>query len=178
MVLLGLDLVALGTIADMVPLMRVNRTLAWHGLQQLNRTRRMGVRALMEVSKTRYGRCSSSDVGFRLGPRINAAGRLDDASIGVKLLLAKDMSTARKHAETLDLANRRRQDIEADVFRACCKQVDAMSELPVALVLYHPAWHPGVVGIVATKIVERYDRPTIIIGEGGRGSGRTAQRQL
>ena len=170
-----LDLVALGTIADMVPLMHVNRTLAWHGLQQLNRTRRVGLRALMEVSKTRYGRCSSSDVGFRLGPRINAAGRLDNASIGVQLLLSKEMSTARKHAETLDLANRRRQDIEAAVFRDCCKQIDLMDELPAALVLYDQTWHPGVVGIVATKIVERYDRPTIIIGEGGRGSGRTAQ---
>ena len=170
-----LDLVALGTIADMVPLKGVNRTLAWHGLIQLKRTRRLGLRALMEVSKVRYGKCSSSDVGFRLGPRINAAGRLSDASVGVQLLLAENMDEARAHAETLDLANRQRQDIEAKVFAMSCKQIEAMETLPDALVLYNEIWHPGVVGIVATKIVERYDRPTIIIGEGGRGSGRTAK---
>jgi single-stranded-DNA-specific exonuclease len=170
-----LDLVALGTIADMVPLQGVNRTLAWHGLLQMKTTKRLGLRALMEVSKVRFGKCGSSDVGFRLGPRINAAGRLDDASIGVQLLLSEDMKNARRHAATLDLANRQRQDIEAKVFAMSCKQIEAMSELPEALVLYNEIWHPGVVGIVATKIVERYDRPTIIIGEGGRGSGRTAR---
>lgn len=170
-----LDLVALGTIADMVPLKGVNRTLAWHGLLQLKRTKRLGLRALMEVSKVRYGKCGSSDVGFRLGPRINAAGRLDDASVGVQLLLAQEMSESRRHAETLDLANRQRQDIEAKVFAMSCKQIEAMETLPEALVLYNEFWHPGVVGIVATKIVERYDRPTIIIGEGGRGSGRTSK---
>ena len=168
-----LDLVALGTIADMVPLQGVNRTFAWHGLAALQRTQRVGLRALMEVSKVRFGQCSSSDVGFRLGPRINAAGRLDDASIGVQLLLCEDIGQARGHAATLDLANRHRQDIEAKVLAGAIKQVEAMDIIPEALVLYDERWHPGVVGIVATKIVEQFERPTIIIGEGGRGSGRT-----
>lgn len=171
-----LDLVALGTIADMVPLSGVNRTLAWYGVEELKAGRRPGLRALMDVSRIRAARCSSSDVGFRLGPRINAAGRLSDATVGVRLLLAEDMAEARPLAETLDVANGQRQQIESDVFRGALAQVEAFGEaLPPAFVLYDDSWHPGVVGIVASKIVERFDRPTIIIGEGGRGSCRTAR---
>lgn len=169
-----LDLVALGTIADMVPLSGVNRVLAWYGVQELRAARRPGVRALMEVSKVRWARCSSSDVGFRLGPRINAAGRLSDASYGVRLLLTDQMDEARKLAATLDAANAQRQQIEREVVEAVIEQIEGR-ELPDAIVLYDDQWHPGVVGIVASKIVERYERPTIIIGEGGRGSARTAR---
>ena len=170
-----LDLVALGTIADMVPLSGVNRTLAWFGLEELRAGRRPGMRALIEVSRLRPGRCSSSDVGFRLGPRINAAGRLDDASVGVQLLMAPDMVSARPLAATLDVANQHRQRIEREVYAAAVKMVEAQQTVPAAIVLHNDAWHPGVVGIVASKLVEAYERPTIIIGEGGRGSARTAR---
>lgn len=169
-----LDLVAVGTIADMVPLTGVNRILAWHGLEELRYARRPGLRALMEVSNVKPGRMSSSDVGFRLGPRINAAGRLDDASVGTRLLLSKSIEEARPHAATLDVANRQRQKIELDVFEAAVAKIDAERGLPAAIVLYDEAWHPGVVGICCSKLVERYARPTILIGEGGRGSARTA----
>jgi single-stranded-DNA-specific exonuclease len=170
-----LDLVALGTIADMVPLTGVNRVLVHFGVGELKRAVRPGVRALMDVAGVNARRCQSADVGFRLGPRINAAGRLDDASVGVRLLLTEDMREARQLAEALDHANAQRQRIEAEVFRAAVAIVDPMKQLPDALVLADEEWHPGVVGIVATKLVERYDRPTVLIGEGGRGSARTAR---
>lgn len=170
-----MDLVALGTIADMVPLTGVNRVLTHYGVRELREARRCGVRALMDVSGVLPRRTTSADVGFRLGPRINAAGRLDDASVGVKLLLTSDMPEARTLAETLDHANASRQKIEADVFKEAVAMVDALPALPSALVLAHPEWHPGVVGIVASKLVERYDRACVLIGEGGRGSARTAR---
>jgi single-stranded-DNA-specific exonuclease len=170
-----LDLVALGTIADMVPLTGVNRVLTHFGLAELRMARRPGVRALIDVSGANARRLGSADVAFKLGPRINAAGRLDDASVGVRLLLADDMEEARRHAAALDQANGQRQKIEGDVFRAAVEVVDAMRELPHGLVLADETWHPGVVGIVASKLVERYDRPVILIGEGGRGSARTAR---
>ena len=170
-----MDLVALGTIADMVPLTGVNRVVTWFGMAELRTARRPGVRALMDVSRVRAARCGSSDVGFRLGPRINAAGRLDDATVGVQLLLTERMDEARKFADTLDVANGNRQRIEADVFYEAVRRVDQMTTLPDAIVLDDAEWHPGVVGIVCSKLVERYDRPAILVGEGGRGSARTAR---
>lgn len=170
-----LDLVALGTIADMVPLTGVNRVFTWYGLLELRHAQRLGVRALMEVSKVRPARCDSGDVGFRLGPRINAAGRLDDATIGVRLLLADDMAAARRLAEALDDANGNRQSIEGEVFRQACKIVEDLPALPDIIVYANEKWHPGVVGIVCSKLVERFDRPAVLIGEGGRGSARTAR---
>lgn len=170
-----MDLVALGTIADMVPLTGVNRVLTHFGIAELKEARRPGVRALMDVSGVAPKRAQSSDVGFRLGPRINAAGRLDDAALGVRLLLTEDMAEARELAEKLDHANASRQKIEADVFKEAVAMVDEMPSLPNAIVLAHEQWHPGVVGIVASKLVERYDRAAILIGEGGRGSARTAR---
>lgn len=170
-----MDLVALGTIADMVPLTDVNRLFTWFGMLELRHAQRPGIRALMEVSRVKPVQCDSGDVGFRLGPRINAAGRLDDATIGVRLLLNDDMRDARRLAEALDDANGNRQAIEAEVFRQACQIVEDGPGLPDAIVLANPKWHPGVVGIVCSKLVERFDRPTILIGEGGRGSARTAR---
>lgn len=170
-----LDLVALGTIADMVPLTGANRVFTHFGVAELRVARRPGVRALMDVAGIQPRRSDSGDVGFKLGPRINAAGRLADASVGVKLLLTEDMEEARKLAEALDQANGQRQRIEAEVFRSAVEVVDALPALPDALVLADPEWHPGVVGIVATKLVERYDRTAVLIGEGGRGSARAAR---
>jgi single-stranded-DNA-specific exonuclease len=170
-----LDLVTLGTVCDMVPLVGVNRVLAWYGLGELRWARRPGVRALMEVSKVRAQQVSSADIGFRLGPRINAAGRLADATVGVKLFLTNDIAEARKLAGALDAANGNRKQIEADVYASAVALVDGMASLPDAIVLSDEGWHPGVVGIVASKLVERYDRPAVLIGEGGRGSARTAR---
>lgn len=170
-----MDLVALGTIADMVPLTGVNRVLTWFGMLELRWARRPGIRALMEVSKVRPVKVDSGDVGFRLGPRINAAGRLSDATIGVKMLMTEDIAEARKYAQKLDQANGNRQQIEGDVYRAAVEQIEAWSTIPHAIVLVDEGWHPGVVGIVCSKLVERYDRPTILVGEGGRGSARTAK---
>ena len=173
------DLVALGTVADMVPLTGVNRVLTHFGIHVLRRAERPGLRALMEVARTRPAQLGSQDIAFRLGPRINAAGRLADATVGVRLLLSNTIEAARPLAAALDEANGNRQQIEADVYEAAVERVEALvaaeGDLPDVLVLGDPEWHPGVVGIVASKLVERYDRPTILVGEGGRGSGRTAK---
>jgi len=168
-----LDLVALGTIADMVPLTGVNRMLAWFGLREMQRVKRPGLRALMEVAGVRPQRVSGQDVAFRLGPRINAAGRLDDASVGVQLLTVSSSEAARPLAERLDVANSDRRRIEAEVFRGAVEQAEAQRS-DDAIVVYDESWHPGVVGIVASKLVERFERPTVVIGEGGRGSARTS----
>ena len=170
-----LDLVALGTIADMVPLTGVNRVLAWYGLLELRHAFRNGIRALMEVSRVRPATTKSSDVAFRLAPRINAAGRLADATVGVRLLLSGDMAEARRLACALDEANGSRQRIEGDVFQQALAYIEAGGDLPPALVLADSTWHPGVIGIVCSKLVERFDRPAVLIGEGGRGSARTAK---
>ncbi len=168
-----LDLVALGTIADMVPLTGVNRMLAWFGLREMRMVRRPGLRTLMEVSGVQPSRVSGQDVAFRLGPRINAAGRLDDATVGVQLLCAPTSEAARPLAERLDVANHDRRRIEAEVFAAAEAQVAEQGVGP-AVVVFDPDWHPGVVGIVASKLVEKFERPAIVIGEGGRGSARTS----
>lgn len=170
-----LDLVALGTIADMVPLTGVNRVLAWHGLIELRRASRNGVRALMEVSRVRPAATKSSDIAFRLAPRVNAAGRLADATVGVRLLLSGNMDEARRLAGALDEANGNRQVIEGQVYQQALASIEAAGDLPPALVLANPEWHPGVVGIVCSKLVERFDRPAVLVGEGGRGSARTAR---
>ncbi|MCB9649305.1 MAG: single-stranded-DNA-specific exonuclease RecJ [Deltaproteobacteria bacterium] len=170
-----LDLVALGSIADMVPLIGVNRLFTWFGMLELRHAKRPGVRALMEVSRVRPVKCDSGDVAFKLGPRINAAGRLDDASVGVRLLLTEDLSEARRLAAALDEANGNRQAIEGEVFRQACELVESQASLPDAIVLANERWHPGVVGIVCSKLVERFDRPAVLIGEGGRGSARSAR---
>jgi single-stranded-DNA-specific exonuclease len=170
----ALDLVALGTIADMVPLTGVNRMMAHYGLQAMREVRRPGLRALMEVAGVRPTRVTGQDVAFRLGPRINAAGRLDDASVGVRLLTAGTSEAARPLAERLDVANSDRRRIEAEVFASAVEQVEARDAAGHAIVVHDDAWHPGVVGIVASKLVERFERPAVVIGEGGRGSARTA----
>lgn len=169
----ALDLVALGTIADMVPLTGVNRMLAWFGLAEMAQARRPGLRALMEVADVRPRKVRSQDVAFKLAPRINAAGRLDDASVGVQLLCAGRMDEARRHAATLDAANADRRLIEAEVFAEADAQAELHPDAP-GVVVFDPEWHPGVVGIVASRLVEKYGMPSVVVGRNGRGSGRTA----
>jgi single-stranded-DNA-specific exonuclease len=175
-----LDLVALATVADVVPLVGENRSLVKRGLAEMRRTGRLGLRALMEASKCEPTQLDEGDLAFRLAPRINAAGRLYRADAGVELLLTEDEERARQIAEELGRANSERRATEREVDAAA---EAARRELPEdlkeanGLVVAGEGWHPGVVGIVASRMVERHHRPVVVIsldGEGGgRGSGRS-----
>lgn len=170
-----LDLVALGTIADLVPLQGVNRTLTRIGLSLLDSGVRQGVRALKEVAGVKSVNCGA--VGFQLAPRLNAAGRLEDAARGVDLLLEQDLTKALETARLLDRFNRERQQIELQTLE---EALDMVAVLPAdrtcSIVLARDGWHSGVIGIVASRLVERFYRPTVLIaldGEGGKGSARS-----
>lgn len=171
-----LDLVAMGTIADLVPLTGENRIFARHGLRVLAETQRVGLQALMRVSglKPEQG-LVPSDVSFRLGPRINASGRLADAALSVDLLLSEDRVFAEKIARQLDDLNRERQDIERLITERAERYVEENYQATAGLVLFDEDWHPGVVGIVAGRVSRQYNRPTIVLGNEGewaKGSGR------
>ncbi|MHB8712806.1 MAG: single-stranded-DNA-specific exonuclease RecJ [Trichloromonadaceae bacterium] len=167
---LSLDLVALGTIADIAPLQGLNRTLTKLGLQLLNESRRPGVQALREVAGVKEVSCSA--VGFRLAPRLNAAGRLEDAALGVQLLLTESVAEAKQLAALLDGFNRERQALEQETLRQAIERLDGLSNDLCSIVLADERWHPGVIGIVASRLVERYGRPTVLIAlEAGKGKG-------
>lgn len=177
-----LDLVALGTVADVVPLDANNRILVHQGLSRIRAGKcRPGIRALLEVSKRDARQLAASDLGFALGPRLNAAGRLDDMSIGVALLLSDDMAQARALACDLDALNQTRREIEQGMQQEAlvlCDQLErTSSELPYGLAMYHQEWHQGVVGILASRIKERFHRPVIAFAPAGegilKGSGRS-----
>jgi single-stranded-DNA-specific exonuclease len=175
-----LDLVALATVADVVPLVGENRSLVKRGLAEMRRTKRVGLRALMEASRVEPTRLDEGDLAFRLAPRINAAGRLYRADAGVELLLTDDEERAKQIAEELGRANSERRATEREVDAAAeAARRELPDELKEAngLVLAGEGWHPGVVGIVASRLVERHHRPCVVIsldGEGGgRGSGRS-----
>jgi len=167
-----MDLVALATVCDVVPLTGANRILVRHGLQALGRADRPGVRALKEVAGLETeGPVSAGQVGFRLGPRINAAGRLDDASVGLQLLRTPSLAEARELAAKLDRANTERQEIERRMLVEATAQAEERQGAR-GLVLWAEGWHPGVVGIVAARVVERFHKPTLVIGvQGGMGKG-------
>ena len=174
-----LDLVALGTIADVVPLTGPNRVLVHFGLQELARGARIGVLALKSVAQL-AGEVTAGDVGFKLGPRINAAGRLDDASVGVRLLLSEDPREARALAEQLDRANEERQDLQVRIASEAIAHAEKLGppEARRTLVVSSSGWHVGVVGIVAARLVERFHRPALVIAEEGgvaKGSGRSVE---
>jgi single-stranded-DNA-specific exonuclease len=170
-----LDLVALGTIADLVPLRGVNRTMARHGLRLIEKGSRVGLRALKQVASVK--KVSSGVVAFQLAPRLNAAGRMEDAALGVALLLEEDMVQALHTARYLDQCNRVRQDLEKQVLREAEAAVARLPEQYAhSIVLGREGWHPGVIGIVASRLVERYHRPTVLValdGESGKGSARS-----
>src|SRR5713101_1609752 len=172
-----LDLVALGTIADVVPLTGPNRVLVHFGLRELARGARPGVLALKSVAQI-AGEVSCGDVGFKLGPRLNAAGRLSDASVGVRLLLSEDLAEARELAEQLDRANAERQHLQARIADEAVRKAQELGDRR-ALVVSSPGWHVGVVGIVASRLVERFHRPALVLceDEGGtaKGSGRSIE---
>ncbi|HFS6722492.1 single-stranded-DNA-specific exonuclease RecJ [Proteus mirabilis] len=177
-----LDLVALGTVADVVPLDENNRIFVYEGLRRIRAGRCCaGIKALTEVSRKALSQLVSSDLGFALGPRLNAAGRLDDMSVGVALLLTNDIGVAREIANELDGLNQTRREIEAGmqeeastIFR---QFITTQDDLPNGLAIYHPQWHQGVVGILASRIKEKLHRPVIAFAPSGdgllKGSGRS-----
>ena len=178
----ALDLVALGTVADVVPLDRNNRILVAAGLARIRSGRaRPGIEALFEVAGKDYRQATSTDLGFIVGPRLNAAGRLDDMSIGIECLLAESSMEARERAETLHRLNRERRDIEQSMEHDALEQLATLEldsdALPFAMVLFDPGWHQGVIGILASRVRERVYRPTVIFAEVGegmlKGSGRS-----
>jgi single-stranded-DNA-specific exonuclease len=174
-----LDLVALATVADVVPLVDENRALVRAGLRRMARTAKPGLRALMAAARIDRTRVASSDLGFRLGPRINAAGRLGHPGVALELLLTADPERARELAGKLESLNRRRQAVEEEILESAAAQIEARDDAwrdRRAYVAASPDWHEGVIGIVASRLVERYARPVVLIAigdEGAKGSGRS-----
>jgi len=171
-----IDLVALATVADCVPLVGENRRLVRQGLRALASTRKPGLHALMDVARVDPSGVDTAAVGFRLAPRINAAGRLHRADAGLELLLTADAQRARAVAAELDAVNRERRDVETRILFEAEQQLAAGPAAAPAYVLAADGWHPGVIGIVASRIAERHHRPAVLIaldGDEGTGSGRS-----
>src|SRR5438132_1320858 len=174
-----LDLVALATIADVVPLLGENRSLTIAGLRTLARTQKPGLQALMRVARVDPAAVDAGQIGFRLAPRINAAGRLGHPGVALELLLTTDATEARASADRLEELNGDRQAVEDRILRAAIQQVEEWSEAKQrrrGYVLWGEDWHEGVIGIVASRLVERYHRPVVLIaGTDGlwKGSGRS-----
>jgi single-stranded-DNA-specific exonuclease len=173
-----LDLVALGTLADMVPLTGTNRVLASIGLSELSRTPRFGLRALKETCGIRGKKISGWDVLFRLGPRLNAPGRLGNGAPALRLLLTTESAEAQRLAQQLEQLNRQRQTLENQLLAEAVSLIDANKahEESSSLVLASPGWHKGVLGLVASRLTERFNKPTILltqVDELWEGSGRS-----
>ena len=178
-----LDLVALGTVADVVPLEHNNRILVHQGLRRINAGRcRPGILALLEVAGRDHRTVRAQDLGFVLGPRINAAGRLDDISVGIECLLADSLEAARPLAAELDGHNRERRRIEEEMKRQAETHLEDLSleeeALSWGLCLYHDDWHQGVIGILASRVRERYQRPVIAFAPGGGGELKGSARSI
>ena len=168
-----LDLVALGTVADVVPLDRNNRVMVAQGLARIRAGKCCaGISAIIKVAGRQRDRLVAADLAFAVGPRLNAAGRIEDMAIGIECLLCDDGQRALELAATLDDLNRSRKDIEADMKQQALQIIDRMqlgedAELPVGLCLYDPSWHQGVIGIVASRIKEKLHRPVIAFADAG-----------
>src|SRR5437763_6716479 len=174
-----LDLVALGTVADIVPLVEENRLLVQRGAIEIGRTSRIGLKKLMQVAGVRPP-ISPHDIGYRLGPRLNAAGRLSTAEKSLRLLLTNDEEEATMLAAELDRQNRERQDVEMQIFAAATEKIhnefDATRD--AAIVSGARGWHPGVLGIVASRLARKYHRPAIVIGFDDNGIGKGSGRSI
>lgn len=179
-----LDLVALGTVADVVPLDHNNRVLVHQGLARIRAGRcRPGISALLAVAGRRAQRAQANDLAFAAGPRLNAAGRLDDMTLGIDCLLAEDFDQANRLAGELDRLNRERRAIEDDMKQQAEATLDAWEheaagELPWGLCLYRPDWHQGVIGILAARIKERHHRPVIAFASAGEGLLKGSARSI
>ncbi len=178
-----LDLVALGTVADLVPLDHNNRVLVQQGLQRIRAGRcRPGIKALLEVAGRKASRLVSADFGFGVGPRLNAAGRLDDMSVGIECLLSTSTVRAKQLAEQLDALNRERRDIEANMKTQALEYLEQLQfdadQLPMGLCLYDAEWHQGVIGILASRIKERFHRPVIVFARSRAGELKGSARSI
>lgn len=178
-----LDLVALGTVADVVPLDANNRIMVHQGLARIRAGRcRPGIRALLEVAGRPRERLVSTDLGFIVGPRLNAAGRLDDISLGIECLLTEDEGLALDMARELDGLNRDRKAIERDMQQQALKTLEAMQldeqDLPFGLCLFDAEWHQGVIGILASRLKERFHRPVIAFADAGNGMIKGSARSI
>ena len=179
-----LDLVALGTVADVVPLDRNNRILVHQGLMRIRSGRcRPGISALLRIAGRNPARAQASDMGFAVGPRLNAAGRLDDMSRGIECLLAEEPEQAERLALELDQLNRERRGIEAEMKQQAEAVLSSWAPtdrgaLPWGLCLYQKEWHQGVIGILASRIKERYHRPVIAFAPGGEGILKGSARSI
>ncbi|EGH69075.1 single-stranded-DNA-specific exonuclease RecJ [Pseudomonas syringae] len=176
-----LDLVALGSVADVVPLDANNRILVHQGLMRIRAGRaRPGLRAILEVARREPSRITSTDLGFILGPRLNAAGRLDDMSLGIECLLCDDPTLAREMAVQLDELNQDRKSIEQGMQREALAQLKdlPLESMPFGLCLFDAEWHQGVIGILASRLKERYHRPTIAFASAGEGVLKGSARSV
>jgi len=174
-----LDLVALGTVADCAPLTDVNRIFVREGIKRMENPKRTGILALKEASSI-SGAVNTFDLGFKLGPRINASGRLSTAGKAVELFISDDLRSAREIAKALSRENSNRQSIEGEIFSDAVSQIESSPGIlnPNSIVIASPDWHPGVIGIVASRIVERYERPAILIAIDGNGIGKGSGRSV
>ena len=178
-----LDLIALGTVADVVPLERNNRTLVHQGLARIRAGRaRPGLLALLEVAGRDHQRISSSDLGFAVAPRLNAAGRLDDISLGIECLLEEDPQRAREYAEQLDALNRERRSIESEMQAQAMTYLESLdlseAERPAGIALFNEQWHQGVIGILASRVKEKLHRPVIVFAPGDEGEIKGSARSI
>lgn len=178
-----LDIVALGTVADVVILDKNNRTLVYQGLARIRAGQcRPGISALIQVAKRNQQQLVASDLGFSLGPRLNAAGRLDEMSYGVELLLCDDHAQAYLLAEELDGLNKSRREIEQGMQDEALKTLKALSideaSMPYAICLFEPDWHQGIIGLVASRIKERYYRPTFAFAKSKEGEIKASARSI
>lgn len=173
-----LDLVALATVADIVPLRGENRTFVHRGSIEIANTKRSGLKKLIELSGVKRP-IFTEDIGFRLGPRLNAAGRLSTAEKSLRLLLTRDEKEAGELAEFLDKQNRERQEVEKQIFAAADEKIGAaFNSNDAAIVVSARGWHPGVLGIVASRIAHKYHRPAIVIGIDEKGVGKGSGRSI
>ena len=174
-----LDLVALGTVADCAPLMDVNRIFVKEGIKRMENPKRIGVQALKEASSINGG-ITSYDLGFKLGPRINASGRLSSAAKAVELFISENIDDAREIAKALSRENSNRQNIEGEILKDALAQVESGPGVlrENSIVLASRGWHPGIIGIVASRIVERYERPVMMIAVGDDGTGKGSGRSV
>jgi len=176
-----LDLVALGSVADVVPLDANNRILVHQGLARIRAGRaRPGLRAILDVARRDHRRLVSTDLGFIVGPRLNAAGRLDDISLGIECLLCEDFDGAMQRAQQLDQLNQDRKQIEQGMQREALVQLKdlPLDNLPFGLCLFEPEWHQGVIGILASRMKERYHRPVIAFADAGEGQLKGSARSV
>ena len=178
-----LDLVALGTVADVVPLDQVNRALVHQGLLRIRSGHsRPGIQALLRIAGKNPARLVATDLGFALGPRLNAAGRLDDISLGIQCLLCDDPQQALHTAQELDELNQDRKSIETGMQQQALAIVEQLGledkSMPAALCLFQPDWHQGVVGLLASRIKEKYHRPVVAFARGDNGELKGSSRSI